>query len=130
MCIFQQDKFRRSLSEKLCVHCVLTLTNNEHYSKTTNEKLIDINLRSAHAATSAGVGLTLLRTIGSSMDLPPTVHTASYSKYLKVILSSATDNCEESMKHVPKDLKIEHLQMKLLFVVMASGKSGMGTTHY
>ena len=39
------------------------------------------------------------------MDLPPPVHTAPYSKYLKVILrSSAIDNCEESMKHAAKDL--------------------------
>ena len=41
---------------------------------------MNVYLRSVHAATSAGGGQTLLRTICSSMDLPPPVHTAHYSK--------------------------------------------------
>ena len=56
-----------------------------------------------HATTSAGGGLILLRAICSSVDLPPPVHTAPYSKYLKVVLRSAIDNCEESIKHAAKD---------------------------
>ena len=56
-------------------------------------------MRSVHAATSAGGGLTLLKTICSSMNLPPPVHTIFYSKHLKVILKSAIDSYEESMKH-------------------------------
>ena len=63
LCVFQQDKSRRGLSEKLCVQFKQTLKT--FYTKTTNEKLIDINLRSVHAATSAGGRLTLLRTIRS-----------------------------------------------------------------
>ena len=68
-------------------------------SKSTSEKLFDINLRSVHAAVSSDGGLTLLRTFCSSMDLPPTIHTAPYSKYLKLILKSAMETCDESMKY-------------------------------
>ena len=57
--VFQQNKSRRGLSEELCVQCKQTLKTS--YTKTTNEKLIYINLLSAHAATSAGGGLTLLK---------------------------------------------------------------------
>ena len=68
-------------------------------SKSTSEKLVDINSRSVHAAVSSDGGLTLLRTFCSSMDLPPPIHTAPYSKYLKVILKSAMETCDESMKY-------------------------------
>ena len=100
--VFQQNKSRRGFSEKLCVQCKQTLKRS--YTKTTNEKLIDINLLSAHAITSAGGGLTLLRTICSSMDLPPPVHTTPYSKYLKVTLKSATDNSEEIMSNMQQKI--------------------------
>ena len=91
LCVFQKNKSRRGLSEKLCVQCKQTF-KTFYTSKTTNEKLIDINLQSVHAATSAGGGLTLLRTVCSSMELPPPVHTTPFSKYLKVILKSVIDN--------------------------------------
>ena len=71
----QDDKAKRGLSEKLYVYC---LECNEviktFYTSTTNEnKLIDINLRSVHAATSSGGGLTLLRNFCGKMNLPAPV---------------------------------------------------------
>ena len=78
------------------------IENILHLVKPLMKKLIDINLWSVHAATSAG-GLTLPRNI-RSMDLLPTVHTAPYSKYLKVILKSAIDNCEESMSNMQQKI--------------------------
>ena len=38
------------------------------------------------------------------MDLPPPVHTTPYSKYLKVILKSATDNSEEIMSNMQQKI--------------------------
>ena len=38
------------------------------------------------------------------MDLPPPVHTAPYSKYLKVILQSAVETCDESMNRAAQSL--------------------------
>ena len=81
-----------------CVLCKQVL-KTFYFSKTTNEKLIDINFRSVHAAASAGGGTTLLETSFGSMNLPPPFHTAPYSQYLKFILKFAIDNYEESMKH-------------------------------
>ena len=73
-------------------------------SKATNENLIDINLRSIHAAVTSGGGLTSLQSFCSSMDLPQPVHTAPYSKYLKVILKSAVETCDESINRAAQSL--------------------------
>ena len=50
-------------------------------------------------------------------DLPPPIHTAPYSKYLKVVLKSAMEMCDESMKYgndydVRKDC-IGHIQKRM-----------------
>ena len=104
--LFQENKSRRGLSEKLylkCMQCEHTV-KTFYTSKTNDNNLIDINLRSVHAATTSGGGLTMLRTFCSSMDLPPPIHTAPYSKYLKVIAKSAMENCEESMSRAARKL--------------------------
>ena len=109
--LFQKDSSRRGMSEKLYVKCLscTKILKTLFTSKTTSEKLVDINLRSVHAAVSSGGGLTLLRTFCSSMDLPPPIHTAPYSKYLKVILKSAMEACDESMKYAAQNLSHNNL---------------------
>ena len=102
----QDDKAKRGLSEKRYLYC---LECNEviktFYTSTTNEnKLIDINLRSVHAATSSGGGLSLLRNFCGKMNLPAPVYPNPYHKYLKVILKSAIENCEQSMSNASKGL--------------------------
>ena len=86
---FKKNTSRRGMSEKIfvkCVSCRQKIFKSFYTSKTTNENLIDINLHSVHAAVTTGGGLTSLRSFCSSMDLPPPVPYAPYSKYLKVIL--------------------------------------------
>ena len=43
------------------------------------------------------------------MDLPPPIHTAPYSKYLKVILKLAMEACDESMKYAAQNLSHNNL---------------------
>ena len=94
------------MSEKFYLTCVSCqkIFKSFYTIKTTNENLIDINLRSVHAAVTSGGGLTSLRSFCSSMDLPPPVHTAPYSKYLKVILKSSAETCDESMNRAAQSL--------------------------
>ena len=95
-------------------------------SKTASEKLVNINLRSVHAAVSSGGGLTLLRTFCSStMDLPPPIPTAPYSKYLKVILKSAMETCDESVIYTAQNL----LHNNLSPTEVTASIDVMGITH-
>ena len=68
-----EEVFQRNYTSNVCY-----VSRHWKHStlKTTNEELIGINSWSVHAtATSAGGGMTLLRNICSSIDLPPPVHT-------------------------------------------------------
>ena len=76
---FQKRNVRKTLCKMFIMYQDIKNT-----SKTTSEKLVDINLRSVHAAISSGGGLTLLRTFCSSMDLPTT---NSYSTLFKIFES-------------------------------------------
>ena len=92
---------KRGLSEKLYLQCreckQIVKTFFTSNTSVNNNKNVDINLRSVYGTISADGGLSMLRTFCSSMDLPSPVHPAPYVRYIKHILKSATENCEESM---------------------------------
>ena len=98
----QEEGCHKNFTQNMCLNH--SIFKSFYTSKTTNENLIDLNLRSVHAAVTSGGGLTSLRSFCSSMDLPPPVHTAPYSKYLKVILKSTVETCDESMNCAAQSL--------------------------
>ena len=88
--LLQHNNSKRGLYKKLYLQCrECKQTVKTFYTSNTNvnnDRHIDIKLRSVHATISAGGGLSMLRTFCSSMDLPPPIHPAPYSRYIKHIL--------------------------------------------
>ena len=59
--------------------------------------MIDVNLRSVMATTSAGGGLTMLQKMCTNLDLPPPVTEKPYSRYIKYLENKIKADCERSM---------------------------------
>ena len=68
-------------------------------------KLIDINLRSVIAATSAGRGITSLRKFCADLNLPEPVTENPYNRFLHPTENLAIDSCEHSMKKSAQELR-------------------------
>ena len=71
--LFQENNKKKGLCEKLMIKCKQCTTILWNYNTSPNlvgRKMIDINLRSVMATTSAGGGLILLRNICTNMDIP------------------------------------------------------------
>ena len=94
---------RKGLCERLIVFCkncimnIYTFNTSPCVSKKKKNGMIDINLRSVAAATSAGGGLTLLKNVCTTFDFPPPVGEHPYQRYLRYIEQKAVANSERSM---------------------------------
>ena len=66
-------------------HDIYSFDTSPQINKTKKNGMIDVNLRSVAAATSAGGGLTLIKNICTSMDFPPPVNNTPYQRYLRFL---------------------------------------------
>ena len=65
--------------------------------RSSKSKVIDVNLRSVIATTSAGGGLTTLRRICSDMNFTPPITENAYNRYIRQVEETAIVNCKRSM---------------------------------
>ena len=87
--VFQDNKHRYGLYEVLALKCTNCGTIQGRFPTSTKltentwgGNMIDVNLRSVMATTSAGGGLTMLQEICTNLDLLPPVTEKPYSRYI------------------------------------------------
>ena len=109
----QNNEKKKGLCETLLLYCASCKTYIKSFrtSKTnTNEqssksKIIDINLRSVVATTSAGGGLTSLRRICTDFNFLPPITENPYNKYIRYVEQNTIENCERSLSDAARDLR-------------------------
>ena len=96
----QNNQKKRGMCETLMLYCTSCkqIIKTFNTSKTVaGKKMLDINLRSVVATTSAGGGLTSLRRICTDLNLPQPITEHPYNSYIKHVEKNAIENCERSL---------------------------------
>ena len=112
----KRDKITRKEKECVKLYCFIgnlvektlkTVTSQVVHNNNRSEKLklIEINLRSVIATTSAGGGLTSLRKFCTDLNFPEPVTENSYNRYLHNTENFAIENYERSMKKAAQELR-------------------------
>ena len=71
----------------------------------SKSKMIDINLRSVVATTSAGSGLTSLTRVCTNLNVPEPITENRYNRYIRYIEEKAVTNCERSLSDAAQELR-------------------------
>ena len=58
-----------------------------------------------YGITSAGCGLTALRSFCSAMNIPPPIYPHTFNKYIRYISAIAEKNCQDSMNEAASKLR-------------------------
>ena len=105
------------LYRRSCQNNVKTFKTSNIIEDNTSEmpnkiiRMIDINLRSVVATTSAGGGLTSLRRLCTNLNFPQPITENSYNRYIRHVETNAIKTSDRSLS-----------------VWMVPGRSGMDST--
>lgn len=91
---------RRGLAQKLVIQCNLCSSQSNFFtsSKSGPHEPFHINVRSAHCASSQGLGHAGLTRVCASLDLPKPIHHKPYDKIIRDLSKNAQNLAERKMK--------------------------------
>lgn len=106
---FQLTLMDNSQKQVGCVSCLSLPCNSSGWTETfytskKNGRFFEINRRMVHAMRSVGCGRSTTSRFCSTMNMPPSVETKSFSAHTKAILRAAKDVAEQTMKEAVQEI--------------------------